>query len=173
MPLSQCNKVFLHGSLRRGARTIYPLLDSQWDALTGFLLADPEDKDRPECPLPLFATSANRPRYTVYFAVKYQHIFRDRYAYKLPERFKNSQLGCTISKDSIDYPEVEDETWIQLRRYESAMGQPIDEAEMERRWARLMADSQPGGPCISLPWPEEIVRGEGYDVGIERTNTHP
>ncbi|POR38611.1 Uncharacterized protein TPAR_01182 [Tolypocladium paradoxum] len=163
----ECNEFLLHGSLRGGPRTIYPLTTSQWQAFADFLTSDPSGPANLGSPLPLRATSENRPRYTSYFAMKYQHIFRDRFAFRLPARYE-APVSCKSS--SIDYPEKEDWHWVVNHTLDRADGNPIDEAEMARRTEVLRA-CQPGSPFSYAPWPEEILIAEGRDPKVNHNNT--
>lgn len=139
--------------------TIYPLTDSQWRALASFLTSDAAAAAAAEtpCPLPLRATSRNLPRYTPYFAMKYQHIFRDRFAFRLPARFEYPDWRAV---SDVDYPEREDSDWVVAHMLDRYQGKPIDEEEMARR-TEVLRSCQPGNPYSQAPWPDEILKGEG------------
>lgn len=164
----QCNELLIHGNLRTRPHTIYPPTAEQWDALVAFLSWDAtaapmhNNDAPPPCPLPLHATRDNLPRYTPYFAMKYQHIFRDRFAFRLPARYEPPAGRCVQGPTDVSYPECEDWVWIILSMGQQAGGEAIDEEEMERRKNVLRA-CQPGNPYSYAPWPEEILEGEGMN----------
>ncbi|KAJ6443840.1 putative AC transposase [Purpureocillium lavendulum] len=166
----ECIELLIHGSLYKGPFTIYPPTAAQWNALVAFLTWDPtattpeHASSPPPCPLPLRATRDNVPRYTPYFAMKYQHIFRDRFAFRLPERFEQPHHR-TLTE--VNYPEREDYLWVVLRLGEKASGASLpaaDEDELQRRIEVLRA-CQPGSPYSYAPWPDEILQGEGMSLG--------
>ncbi|RFU36296.1 hypothetical protein B7463_g95, partial [Scytalidium lignicola] len=126
----ECNRVFFHQSLRDGPRTIYPLTDIQFKDLTNFLLSE-RDVAAPECPLPIHGSKFNRPRYDPYFAMKYFHIFRDRFERTLPAEHRRPHKFS-----DRDYPEIEDQLWILNHQFKAGeKGEPVDEAEMAIRQA--------------------------------------
>lgn len=99
--------------------------------------------------------------------MKYQHIFRDRFAFRLPARYE-APVSCKAS--SIDYPEKEDWYWVVTHTVDPADGSPIDEAEMARR-TELLRACQPGSPFSYAPWPEEILIAEGRDPKVNHNET--
>lgn len=126
-----------------------------WDPAAGL-----SDDVPPPCPLPLRATRDNIPRYTPYFAMKYQHIFRDRFAFCLPSRYEQPHHRALTE---INYPEREDYIWVILRLGEQAGGAVIDEDELQRR-LKVLSACQPGNPYSYEPWPKEILQGEGMSL---------
>ncbi|UNI24005.1 hypothetical protein JDV02_009786 [Purpureocillium takamizusanense] len=161
----ECKELLIHGDIRDGPSTIFPPTPTQWDALVAFMswdsAADVGDEPPPACPLPLRATRDNVPRYTPYFAMKYQHIFRDRFAICLPPRYDPPN---TRHLTEVDYPSRDDYFWVLQRLMERWNGAAIDEDEMRRREEVLRA-CQPGNPFSFTPWPDEILEGEGMSVG--------
>ncbi|POR31120.1 Uncharacterized protein TPAR_08694 [Tolypocladium paradoxum] len=162
----ECNELLIHGSLREGPMTIYPLTNSQWHAFASFLTSDAAAAANMPCPLPLQATSQNLPRYTLYFAMKYQHIFRDRFAFRLPARF---EFPDSRDISEVDYPEREDNDWVITHTLDRYQGKQIDEEEMARRIA-VLHSCQPGNPYSQAQWPDEILKGEGKETRGNKNN---
>lgn len=96
----------MHSDLSRGPRTLYPPTTEQFDSLINFLLAEPSQT--PNCPLPIIASMANRPRWNAYHAFAYQHIFRDRYERRVPSR----PPGERCVRSANDWPELHDQNII-------------------------------------------------------------
>ena len=155
----QCNDIFLHGDFIDEPKTLCPLTAAQWDAVVTFLIADLDTASPPASPFPLHATAQNLPRYTPYFAVKYQHIFRNRFDLKLPGRYERPHPRAV---SAVDYPEKADHEWVVEHSLHKTFGRPIDEEEMERR-LNVLRRCQPGNPYSMAPLPEEIARGEGEE----------
>ncbi|GJN67637.1 hypothetical protein PLICBS_001665 [Purpureocillium lilacinum] len=155
----ECNDIFLHGDFIDEPKTLCPLTVAQWDAVVTFLTADLDTASPPASPFPLHATAQNLPRYTPYFAVKYQHIFRNRFDLKLPRRYERPHPRAV---SAVDYPEKEHHEWVVEHSLHKTFGRPIDEEEMERR-LDVLRRCQPGNPYSMAPLPEEIARGEGEE----------
>ncbi|OAQ94056.1 hypothetical protein VFPFJ_00164 [Purpureocillium lilacinum] len=155
----ECNDISLHGDFIDEPKTLCPLTAAQWDAVVTFLTADLATGSPPASPFPLHATAQNLPRYTPYFAVKYQHIFRNRFDLKLPGRYERPHPRAV---SAVDYPEKADHEWVVEHSLHKTFGRPIDEEEMERR-LDVLRRCQPGNPYSMAPLPEEIARGEGEE----------
>ncbi|KAJ4246193.1 hypothetical protein NW757_009647 [Fusarium falciforme] len=99
----ECKAMWIHGSLFRGPRTLYPPTQDQVDSLVKFLLASPGEGA--PCPLPIHGTPENRPRWHPYHALAKYHIFRDKYERQPgPEPPKHSHRGPAPA----DWPEMND-----------------------------------------------------------------
>ncbi|CAM1503228.1 Fc.00g080040.m01.CDS01 [Cosmosporella sp. VM-42] len=129
----ECNEMWIHGAYIQGPTTLYPPTEEQFKALISFLLADPEHMEEPPSPLPIHGTSANRPRWSPYDALAEYHIFRDRYERSLPS--ERPQRGCVIK--NINWPEVDDESYIFLQEQAGWQGEPVDEEGLAAAKERL------------------------------------
>ncbi|KAJ4310293.1 hypothetical protein N0V84_011045 [Fusarium piperis] len=99
----ECKAMWIHGARLRGPRTLYPPTQDQFDSLVKFLLARPGE-DAP-CPLPIYGTPENRPRWHPYHALAKYHIFRDKYERQPgPEPPKTGHRGPAPA----DWPEMAD-----------------------------------------------------------------
>ena len=81
----------------------------------------------------MHGTELNRPRYDPYHALKYCHIFRNKYERRLPAKFL---WPDTFS--SRDYPEIDDQMALLDYQYEAgADGTPVDEEVLKALQERM------------------------------------
>ncbi|KAH7125827.1 hypothetical protein EDB81DRAFT_698246 [Dactylonectria macrodidyma] len=129
----ECNDMWIHGALLEGPRTLYPPTKQQFESLIRFLLADTESLKLTPCPLPIYGTSDNRPRWRAYEAFADYHIFRDRYERKLPLK----RPGRPVRLMNVDWPELEDD-WYLFEQYQASwQGQPLDQESVTAAHERL------------------------------------
>ncbi|KAH8734487.1 hypothetical protein BGZ61DRAFT_584469 [Ilyonectria robusta] len=145
----ECNSMWIHGSKYRGPKTLYPPMPEQFDALISFLLAKPDDEV--PCPLPIFGTRMNRPRWDAYDAITRFHIFRDKYERKVPTT--RPQPGRV--QDGADWPEILDEHIVMTAMRHRRWGRPVDEEELAAAQARLK-EVTPSSPC----WTQYVPNSE-------------
>lgn len=110
--------MWIHGDLIRGPRTLYPPTEEQLGALIAFLLTSSDDT--PPCPLPIRATTLNRPRWHPYHAFAEYHIFRDRHERVVPPQ-------PPVHRDvrsGVDWPELNDQHVLGLRGLLDSDGAP-------------------------------------------------
>ncbi|KAJ4417539.1 hypothetical protein N0V82_006098 [Gnomoniopsis sp. IMI 355080] len=84
---------------------IWQPLETQFNALIDFLLADKSQETPPPSPFPLMASDDNRHRYDPWIAMDH-HIYRDAWELDLPPREDYMSWRDCISTG--DYPELED-----------------------------------------------------------------
>lgn len=125
--------MWIHGARVNGPRTLYPPTEEQFNSLVHFLLADSSLSRSTPCPLPIHATSDNRPRWSSYEAFANHHIFRDRFERKLPPQ--RPPRPCMLK--GIDWPEVDDDSYIFMQCQARLQGKAVDEEAVSAAQARL------------------------------------
>ncbi|KAF5002015.1 hypothetical protein FDECE_10757 [Fusarium decemcellulare] len=140
----ECKAMWMDGARLRGPHTLYPPTPEQFDSLVRFLLSGP-DEDVP-CPLPIYGTRDNIPRWHPYHALAEYHIFRDKYERKLPP--EPPKRGCTIV--NADWPELRDEYIVVHQDFIRSTGGQLSDEEIDAARARLK-EVTPSSPCWR-PW---------------------
>ncbi|OAR01351.1 hypothetical protein LLEC1_07781 [Akanthomyces lecanii] len=133
---TECREVFLHSSLRRGPRTLYPPTSLQFDNLMRFLLGEAElgSATPGPAPLPILASADNRWRWDVWEAFSGFHIFRDRHE-------RGIRPATRPRKDclsAVDWPEIADQLFLVNVMYDRQQGKPVDENEVRAAEERLL-----------------------------------
>ncbi|KAM3427769.1 hypothetical protein MY4824_009225 [Beauveria thailandica] len=132
---AECREVYLHSSLRKGPRTLYPPTSIQFDNLMRFLLGEAElgcATPNP-APLPILASADNRWRWDAWEAFSRFHIFRDRYERGIKPTTK-PRKDC---RSATDWPEIADQLFVLNAMYDRREGKPVNENEVRAAEERL------------------------------------
>jgi hypothetical protein len=147
--------MWLHSDILEGPSTLYPPTQGQFESLLRFLLAEEDANPKPECPLPIHGTPANRPRWHPHHAFADYHIFRDRY-----ERNVGAHppvFGCApLAKD---WPELQDRSMILLEGDIDMDGSQMVTDEQVAKAKANIGNITPSSPL----WGHPITRPQMYE----------
>ncbi|KAH6649296.1 hypothetical protein F5144DRAFT_521559 [Chaetomium tenue] len=99
---SECNDIYFHSGRQQTTFRVWRLLDTQFDDLVDFLLAD---NPAMPGPFPILASQANRHRHDPWDAIALHHIFRDPWERKYPS---TKPIPTRDVRTAGDYPELDD-----------------------------------------------------------------